>query len=131
MDIHDDAPAGIARLSEVTDALDLVVAELVARRDDRPAAAKASFDAAQLRFAGCDRDEAALDDIVSDPVEWGMRAAVKAIGKHLHRITGSTNAMRGVAEAVCDRDPARRSRRMSAIAAAWDGIGTANDRWHA
>jgi hypothetical protein len=67
--------------------------------------------------------------LIRDPIGTACRAEIRRIGVELFRLTGSTGAMRKVAERVAERDPSKEGRRASIIDSAWNGIGEGNNRW--
>lgn len=74
-------------------------------------------------------EEIEFSSLVNDPVFWGMRKAMKALGAALFEITGSTEEMSTVLKHVAMRVPDQYLRRANRIDKAWDGIGDEKDRW--
>ena len=68
-------------------------------------------------------------DIVKDPIEYALKQVMKEIGQLLFDALGSTNALREVADRICDRDPSKWGRRASPIDSAFNGVGRGKDRW--
>jgi hypothetical protein len=70
-----------------------------------------------------------FDDLVDDPIRYGLNRAIRKAGELLYRLTGSTDAMLKVLEEVAGRDKANETYRSYILDKHWDGIGEGYDQW--
>lgn len=130
-----DEPLAPPTLPELERALDEAVSTLVAFRAKPPEAAERALAPKRdaplpvipiQQLIGTDSSVLRDRELASSPVEFGMKKAIKELGKLIHGLVGN-DGMLEVAERVAGLDDKNWGRRMSPINAAWDGIGT----WYA
>ena len=120
--------------SAVERALDLTLAALLEHRARQERQHQAQ-DLSPARFVLLalrkppTRAESALQALLRDPVAHALGTALSDLGRHLFSLTGSVEGMRAVCDRVADLDPERASHRISILDAAWDGIGSGDERW--
>ena len=121
-----------AEIDDLERALDALLRTMTAE-DDKPADGPVEIvvvTAASLMAAGrMSRLDLDISDLKRRPLRAACRQAVRRIGEHLFKVTGSTDAMSDILERVCDMDPPRYGHRASIVDHAWDGLGTDSDRW--
>jgi len=69
------------------------------------------------------RKQSAVAEIVETPVSGAVRYAIRLLGERIHELTGSTDAMRDIAERVAGRNQSRWGHRIDILDKRWDGIG--------
>jgi hypothetical protein len=68
-------------------------------------------------------EQSAVAEIVETPVSGAVRYAIRLLGERIHELTGSTDAMRDIAERVAGRNQSRWGHRIDILDKRWDGIG--------
>jgi hypothetical protein len=67
--------------------------------------------------------------IADRPVEWGLKRAMKEVGRLLYARIGSTRRLAELADEVAERAPNQFGQRIAPIDATFNGIGSGNDVW--
>lgn len=110
-------------LRAIHDALDILLASIIADRALKPRRPKLELDGKEL--AGIlpeTRAHGMTLDLLENPREGAFTIAIKALGERLHEIDGM-RAMGAALEAMEDRDPEHAERRCSILDHRWSGIG--------